>query len=80
MLYNIWPKLLTLFPSYNFACLGYVKLNSIRDIRTILFNTLYKCVAEEVHANTTENIWSVLKRCLYGVYHQVGDKHQEILS
>lgn len=28
-----------------------------------------------VHTNTIENFWSVLKRGLYGVYHQVSDKH-----
>ena len=30
-----------------------------------------------VHTNTIENFWSVLKRGLYGVYHQVSDKHLE---
>ncbi|WP_350284488.1 IS1595 family transposase [uncultured Croceitalea sp.] len=29
----------------------------------------------QVHTNTIENFWSVLKRGLYGVYHQVSDKH-----
>lgn len=28
-----------------------------------------------VHTNTIENFWSVLKRGLYGIYHQVSDKH-----
>lgn len=30
-----------------------------------------------VHTNTIENFWSVLKRGLYGVYHQVSEKHLE---
>ena len=30
-----------------------------------------------MHTNTIENFWSVLKRGLYGVYHQVSDKHLE---
>lgn len=34
-------------------------------------------VAGEVHTNTIENFWSVLKRGLYGIYHQVSDKHLE---
>ncbi|MBL4625674.1 MAG: IS1595 family transposase [Flavobacteriales bacterium] len=34
-------------------------------------------VAGDVHTNTIENFWSVLKRGLYGVYHQVSDKHFE---
>lgn len=28
-----------------------------------------------VHTNTIENFWSVLKRGIYGIYHQVSDKH-----
>ena len=31
----------------------------------------------EVHTNTIENFWSVLKRGLFGIYHQVSDKHFE---
>jgi transposase-like protein len=34
-------------------------------------------VAGDVHTNTIENFWSVLKRGLYGIYHQVSDKHIE---
>lgn len=30
-----------------------------------------------VHTNTIENFWSLLKRGLYGIYHQVSDKHLE---
>lgn len=32
-------------------------------------------VEGSVHTNTIENFWSVLKRGLYGIYHQVSDKH-----
>lgn len=32
-------------------------------------------VSGDVHTNTIENFWSVLKRGLYGVYHQVSAKH-----
>lgn len=32
-------------------------------------------VAGDVHTNTIENFWSVLKRGLYGIYHQVSYKH-----
>lgn len=32
-------------------------------------------VKGDVHTNTIENFWSVLKRGLYGTYHQVSDKH-----
>lgn len=34
-------------------------------------------VEGSVHTNTIENFWSVLKRGLYGVYHQVSEKHLE---
>jgi transposase-like protein len=29
----------------------------------------------DVHTNTIENFWSVLKRGIHGIYHQVSDKH-----
>lgn len=32
-------------------------------------------VEGSAHTNTIENFWSVLKRGLYGIYHQVSDKH-----
>lgn len=38
---------------------------------------LHIYVAGDVHTNTIENFWSVLKRGLYGIYHQVSDKHLE---
>jgi transposase-like protein len=31
----------------------------------------------QVHTNMIENFWSVLKRGLYGIYHQVSEKHLE---
>ena len=34
-------------------------------------------VVGNVHTNTIENFWSVLKRGLHGIYHQVSDKHLE---
>ncbi|MDG5490538.1 IS1595 family transposase [Psychroserpens sp. SPM9] len=34
-------------------------------------------VEGNVHTNSIENFWSVLKRGLYGVYHQVSEKHLE---
>lgn len=32
-------------------------------------------VIGDVHTNTIENFWSVVKRCVYGTYHQLSDKH-----
>lgn len=34
-------------------------------------------VSGDCHTNTIENFWSVLKRGLYGIYHNVSDKHFE---
>jgi len=34
-------------------------------------------VVGNTHTNTIENFWSVLKRGIYGIYHQVSDKHLE---
>ena len=34
-----------------------------------------KYVIGNVHTNTIENFWSILKRGLYGVYHHVSEKH-----
>ncbi len=40
----------------------------------ITLSTQYLC-RWKLHINTIENYWSVLKRGLYGIYHQVSDKH-----
>lgn len=40
-------------------------------------HTLKVYVEGEVHTNTIENFWSVLKRGLYGTYHSVSPKHLE---
>lgn len=37
-------------------------------------------VEGNVHTNTIENFWSILKRGLYGIYYQVSDKHLERYS
>ncbi len=30
---------------------------------------------EKIHTNTVENFWSVMKRGVYGIYHQISYKH-----
>ncbi len=32
-------------------------------------------VQGDIHTNTIENYWSVVKRCVYGTYHQLSGKH-----
>lgn len=44
-------------------------------VHSTVNHSLAVYVAGGVHTNTIENFWSVLKRGLYGIYHQVSDKH-----
>jgi transposase-like protein len=53
---------------------GYLKIGAKYDHETIN-HSLKIYVNGDVHTNTIENFWSVLKRCLYGTYHQVSSKH-----
>ncbi|WP_288368952.1 IS1595 family transposase [uncultured Roseivirga sp.] len=55
---------------------GYSGLGKWYNHETIN-HSLSVYVDGEVHTNTIENFWSVLKRGLYGIYHQVSDKHLE---
>ena len=34
-------------------------------------------VSGSVHTNNIENFWSLLKRCIKGIYHHVSNKHLE---
>ena len=44
----------------------------------IVKHALQVYVAGDVHPNIIENFWSVLRRGLYGIYHQVSEKHLEM--
>ena len=55
---------------------AYKQLNKRYSHATVQ-HALQVYVAGDVHTNTIENFWSVLKRGLYGIYHQVSDKHLE---
>ncbi len=52
----------------------YYKLNKVYTHNSVK-HAVNIFVDGEVHTNTIENFWSVLKRGLYGVYHHVSDKH-----
>ena len=53
---------------------GYSSLHQKYDHDTINHGiSLY--VAGDVHTNSIENFWSILKRGIYGIYHQVSEKH-----
>lgn len=55
---------------------GYKSLGS-KYVHDTVNHTLSLYVAGDVHTNTIENFWSILKRGIYGIYHQVSDKHLE---
>ncbi len=54
----------------------YKNLNKNYTHNTVC-HSLRVYVTGDVHTNTIENFWSVLKRGLYGIYHQVSNKHLE---
>lgn len=53
---------------------GYKGLGKIYTHDTVNHSLKVYCVGN-VHTNTIENFWSVLKRGIYGIYHQVSEKH-----
>ncbi|HTA62002.1 MAG TPA: IS1595 family transposase, partial [Bacteroidia bacterium] len=55
---------------------SYSQLNKIYTHNTVT-HSLRVYVQGNTHTNTIENFWSILKRGLYGIYHQVSDKHLE---
>lgn len=55
---------------------GYSGLGKKYDHATVK-HALSVYVVGDVHTNTIENFWSILKRGLYGIYHSVSDKHLE---
>jgi transposase-like protein len=40
-----------------------------------VFHSKREWVRDNVHTNTVENFWSVMKRGIYGIYHQISYKH-----
>jgi len=55
---------------------GYASLGKKYNHATVKHG-LNVYVTGDVHTNTIENFWSILKRGLYGIYHSVSDKHLE---
>lgn len=53
---------------------AYKKLSTSYTHNTVV-HSLNIYVVGNTHTNTIENFWSLLKRGLYGIYHQVSDKH-----
>lgn len=55
---------------------AYSKLNRLYSHSTVT-HSLRVYTVGNTHTNTIENFWSVLKRGLNGIYHQVSEKHLE---
>lgn len=53
---------------------SYNKLGG-RFVHNTINHSLKIYVSGDIHTNTIENFWSVLKRGLYGIYHSVSEKH-----
>ena len=53
---------------------GYNTLNKEYD-REVINHSAGEYVRDEVHTNNIENFWSHFKRGVYGIYHQVSEKH-----
>jgi len=53
---------------------AYGTMDRLYDHQTIT-HMLKEYVRGEVHTNTIENFWSVLKRGIYGTYHFISTKH-----
>lgn len=53
---------------------GYGLVNKYYNHHTVVHSKdIY--VDGDIYTNTIENFWSIVKRCLYGTYHQVSGKH-----
>lgn len=52
----------------------YTKLNKAFDHKFVR-HSADEYVSGNVHTNNIENFWSLLKRGIFGIYHQVSDKH-----
>jgi transposase-like protein len=54
---------------------GYNRLSQRGFSHDTIKHAMKEYVVGDVHTNTIENFWSVLKRGLYGIYHQTSRKH-----
>lgn len=61
---------------YTDEYVGYRSLSAKYDHDTVN-HSLSIYVDGDIHTNTLENFWSILKRGIYGIYHFVSSKHLE---
>ena len=55
---------------------GYNILSEHYNHKTVN-HTISLYVVGDVHTNSIENFWGILKRGIYGIYHQISEKHLE---
>jgi transposase-like protein len=53
----------------------YKRLNESGYIHKTINHSVKEYVKGKVHTNTIENVWSLFKRSIYGIYHNVSSKH-----
>ena len=73
---NVIKKETTLYTDESnlYNNIGYeYKRESVKHSAKEWVKTTY--YGEKVHTNTVENFWSVMKRGVYGIYHQISYKH-----
>lgn len=54
---------------------GYRGLDQHFSFHQVINHTFNEYVNGDIHTNTIEGFWSLLKRGVYGIYHQVSPKH-----
>ena len=54
---------------------GYAGLDKIYNGHEVVNHAKQEYVREGWHTNTVEGFWSLLKRTIYGIYHQVSPEH-----
>ena len=54
---------------------GYVGIADANTVHASVNHSIEEWVRGDVHTNTVEGVWSLLKRSIIGSYHQVSMKH-----
>ncbi len=55
----------------------YKRLNTMGFDHSVITHKTGTYVVNDIHTNTIENFWSIVKRGFYGIYHYVSHKHMQ---